>query len=82
MKKAESDYVYLFLAGLNQAFDELRSRILGKTPLTSLRETFSEVKREETRRKVMLTHQESKSVPNVESSVGLSSADEGMRLIK
>ena len=54
MKKEESDRVYLFLAGLNKEFDEVRSRILSKNPLPTLRETFSEVRREETRRKVML----------------------------
>ncbi|KAK3017341.1 hypothetical protein RJ639_007522 [Escallonia herrerae] len=56
MKKEECDRVYLFLAGLNRDFDEVRSRILGKKPLPSLREAFSEIRREETRRKVMLTN--------------------------
>lgn len=46
--------MYLFLAGLNQDFDEVRSRILGKTPLASLREAFSKIRREETRKKIML----------------------------
>ena len=54
MKKEENERVYLFLTGLNQEFDELRSRILGKNPLPTLRETFSEIRREETRRNVML----------------------------
>ena len=53
-KKEENERVYLFLARLNREFDKVRSRILGKNPLPSLRETFSEVRREETRRKVML----------------------------
>ncbi|KAK3025234.1 hypothetical protein RJ639_044582 [Escallonia herrerae] len=51
MKKEECDLVYLFLAGLNRDFDEVRSRILGKIPLPSLCEAFSEIRREETRRK-------------------------------
>ncbi|XP_040940733.1 uncharacterized protein [Gossypium hirsutum] len=54
MKKEENERAYLFLAGLNKEFDEVRSRILGKKPLPKLREIFSEVRREETRRKVML----------------------------
>ncbi|XP_075088312.1 uncharacterized protein LOC142170326 [Nicotiana tabacum] len=41
MKKEENERVYLFLAGLNQGFDEVRSRILEKKSLPSLRETFS-----------------------------------------
>ncbi|KAK5785059.1 hypothetical protein PVK06_039604 [Gossypium arboreum] len=54
MKKEENERAYLFLAGLNKKFDEVISRILGKKPLPKLREFFSEVRREETRRKVML----------------------------
>ncbi|KAL3532166.1 hypothetical protein ACH5RR_005687 [Cinchona calisaya] len=46
--------VYLFLAGLNNEVHKVRSRVLGKKPLPTLREAFSEVRREETRRKVML----------------------------
>ncbi|XP_070057489.1 uncharacterized protein [Nicotiana tomentosiformis] len=53
-KMEENERVYLFLAGLNQEFNEVRSRILGKNPMPSLHETFSEIRREETRRKVML----------------------------
>ncbi|XP_040950839.1 uncharacterized protein [Gossypium hirsutum] len=54
MKKEENERAYLFLAGLNKEFDEVRSRILGKKPLPKLRDIFSEVRREETRRKVIL----------------------------
>jgi len=53
-KKEENERVYLFLARLNREFDKVRSRILGKNPLPSLRETFSEIRTEETGRKVML----------------------------
>jgi len=53
-KKEEYERVYLFLARLNREFDKVRSRILGKNPLPSLRETFSEIRTEETGRKVML----------------------------
>ncbi|RVW18846.1 Retrovirus-related Pol polyprotein from transposon RE1 [Vitis vinifera] len=68
-KKEENDRVYVFLAGLNHNLDEVRGRILGRKPLPSIREVFSEVRREEARRKVMLTDPEPKSNPEIESSV-------------
>lgn len=52
-KRKENDGVYVFLAGLNQELDKVRDRILGRKPLPSIRDIFSEVRREETRRKVM-----------------------------
>ena len=56
---------YDFLAGLNPSLDEVRGRILGIKPLPSLDEIFSEVRREEHRKVVMLG---STSVPSIESS--------------
>nr|XP_016452871.1 PREDICTED: uncharacterized protein LOC107777375 [Nicotiana tabacum] len=53
-KGEENEKAYLFLAGLNRDFDEFRSPILGKNPLPSIRETLSEIRREESRGKVML----------------------------
>ncbi|KAG2725978.1 hypothetical protein I3760_01G090300 [Carya illinoinensis] len=53
-KREENDRVYMFLAGLNQSLDEVRGRILGRQPLPYIREAFSEVRREESRRKIML----------------------------
>ena len=44
----------MFLAGLNKELDEVRGRILGKKPLPSMQEVFSEIRREEGRRIVML----------------------------
>lgn len=44
-KKREESESVPFLAGLNREFAEVRSRILGKNPLPSLRKTFSEVGR-------------------------------------
>ena len=67
-KREENDRVYVFLAGLNHNLDEVRGRILGRKPLPSIREVFSEVRREEARRKVMLTDPEPKSNPEIESS--------------
>ncbi|KAI4357161.1 hypothetical protein L6164_001128 [Bauhinia variegata] len=52
--KTKKKRVFQFLARLNKSFDDVRSRILGRTPLPSTREVFSEVRREASRRKVML----------------------------
>ena len=53
-KKMVDKYrVYDFLAGLNRDLDEVRGRIFGVTPLLVIDEVFSEVRREEYRRKVM-----------------------------
>ena len=50
----EKERIYTFLLGLNKDLDEVRERILSIKPLPNVREVFSEVQREETRRKVML----------------------------
>ncbi|KAL5779663.1 hypothetical protein ACOSQ2_010400 [Xanthoceras sorbifolium] len=46
--------VFKFLLGLNKELDEVHGRILGTKPLPTLRKSFSEVRREESRKKVML----------------------------
>ncbi|XP_073284992.1 uncharacterized protein [Primulina huaijiensis] len=46
--------VFKFLLGLNKNLDEVRGRMLAIKPLPTIREVFSEVRREESRRKVML----------------------------
>lgn len=46
--------MYMFLAGINKNLDEVRGRILGKRPLPSLREVFSDVRRGEKQRKAMM----------------------------
>ncbi|XP_019056073.1 PREDICTED: uncharacterized protein LOC109115911, partial [Nelumbo nucifera] len=53
-KKIERGRVFVFLAGLNKELDEVRGRILGRKPLPTIREVFSEVRREEAWRQVML----------------------------
>ncbi|XP_074556441.1 uncharacterized protein LOC141812295 [Curcuma longa] len=53
-KTMEDDRIYKFLAGLNIEFDEVRGRIIGRPPLPSIGEVFAEVRREESRRSVML----------------------------
>ena len=53
--------VYDFLAGLHQELDEVFGHILGLKPLPVIDEVFDAVRREETRRKVMLTESPSPS---------------------
>ncbi|KAJ9700568.1 hypothetical protein PVL29_006057 [Vitis rotundifolia] len=54
MKTMEDNRIFKFLAGLNVEFDEVRGRIIGRQPLPSIGEAFSEVRRKESRRNVML----------------------------
>lgn len=72
LKRQENDRVFVFLAGLNNCLDEVRGRILGKIPLPILRETFSEVRREEARQSVML----GKSPSITESSAMVAKSNE------
>ena len=53
-KKMENERVFEFLAGLNCELDDVKSKVLSRQPLPSIREVFSEVRREENRRRVML----------------------------
>ncbi|XP_030551316.2 uncharacterized protein LOC115755880 [Rhodamnia argentea] len=50
----EADRIFKFLAGLRNEFDEVRGRILGRQPFPPIGEVFYEVRREESRRSVML----------------------------
>ncbi|KAA8530837.1 hypothetical protein F0562_005539 [Nyssa sinensis] len=55
----EGKRVFKFLLGLNKNLDEIRGRIIGVKPLPSLREAFSEVHREESRKNLMMgSHQQ------------------------
>lgn len=58
----ENARIFKFLAGLNDEFDEVRGRILGRQPLPPLGEVFSEVRREECRRNVMMKKKEDEPV--------------------
>ena len=53
-KKMENERVFEFLTGLNRELDDVRSRVLSRRPLPSIGEVFSKVRREESRRKVIL----------------------------
>ena len=68
----------MFLAGLNKDLDEVRGRVLGKTPLPTLRETFAEIRREEARQGIMMgkTPQSSESEG---SALATRNPDEGKR---
>ena len=50
----EKERVFKFLLGLDKSLDEVRGRILGTKPLPTIREDFSEVRREESRKKLMM----------------------------
>ena len=53
-KTTEDNRIYRFLVGLNVEFDEVQGRIIGRSPLPSISNVFSEVRREESCRLVML----------------------------
>ncbi|KAG6492981.1 hypothetical protein ZIOFF_047953 [Zingiber officinale] len=53
-KTVEDSRIFKILASLNVEFDEVRGRIISRRPLPSLGEVFYEVRREESRRNVML----------------------------
>lgn len=52
-KREENDHVYMFLVRVNRNLDEVKVRILGRKPHPSIREVFSEIRQEESRKKVM-----------------------------
>ncbi|KAG6652065.1 hypothetical protein CIPAW_06G157600 [Carya illinoinensis] len=45
-KLVENARIFTFLAGLNDEFNDVRRRILGRQPLPRIGEVFSEVRRE------------------------------------
>ncbi|KAI5391234.1 hypothetical protein KIW84_076180 [Lathyrus oleraceus] len=67
-KMVDVSRVFKFLAGLNVDFDEVRGRILGRNLIPPIGEVFSEVRREESRRQVMLGKNTSAVPPPVERS--------------
>ncbi|KAI5424588.1 hypothetical protein KIW84_030681 [Lathyrus oleraceus] len=54
LKRQENECVFIFLVGLNKDLDEVRGRVLRKTSLPTLRETFAEIRRDETRQGIMM----------------------------
>ena len=65
-KTIEKKRIFKLLLGLNKNLDEVQGRILGMKPLPNIWEAFSEVPREESRKKVMMGSQN--STPAIESS--------------
>ncbi|RVW57098.1 Retrovirus-related Pol polyprotein from transposon TNT 1-94 [Vitis vinifera] len=63
----EQKRLFKFFLGLNRELDDVRGRIMGIKPLPSLREAFSEVRREESRKKVMMGSKE-QPVPTLDAS--------------
>ncbi|KAF7825205.1 Retrovirus-related Pol polyprotein from transposon TNT 1-94 [Senna tora] len=55
-KLVEENRLYKFLLGLNETFEDVHGRILGRSSLPSLKETFSEVRPEESRKKINNTN--------------------------
>lgn len=53
-KIVETKRVFKLLSGLNKDLDEVRGRVLSIKPLPSLREAFSAIRHEKSRRKVMM----------------------------
>lgn len=60
----DKEYVYDFLIGLNIENDHIRAQVLGREPFPSLRQTYSHVQQEESRRNAMLTHSRSTMIPD------------------
>jgi len=74
-KMQEKERVFNFLQGLNSDLDEVQGCLLGIKPLLTLREAFAEVRREESRRRVMLVSAE----PNTRSALAVTRKEENLR---
>lgn len=53
-KLIEKEHVYDFLVGLNDVFNQIRIQVLRRDPFPSLRQKYSYVQQEESRRSAML----------------------------
>ena len=77
-KKIERDRVFVFLVGLNKELNEVRGRILWKKkPLQTIREVFSEVRREKVRRQVMLKNNDEQKIDGKGSTLMARGIDPG-----
>ena len=54
-KRIVEDHIYIFLTGLDHSLDQVSSRVLATSPLTSLEEAYSLVHREVQRQVTMGT---------------------------
>ena len=73
----EQKRIFKFLLGLNNSLDEVRGRVLGTKPIPSIREVFLEVRREESRKKVMLG-----SLVKTEPNSNVTTADSSALVVK
>lgn len=69
------DRVSDFLAGLNIVLDEVRGRLSGLKPVPSIDEAFTEVRRKESRKRVMLGHNRDLVTLGIDSSAMASKTD-------
>ncbi|GAA0148238.1 hypothetical protein LIER_07739 [Lithospermum erythrorhizon] len=53
IQQLEKGRVFEFLTGLNNDLDEVRGRIVSRSPFPNTKESFSEVRREEKRRRII-----------------------------
>ena len=78
----EDDRFYVFLAGFNHNLDEVRGRIIGRKPLPRIRDVFSEVRREECRKNVMISNNRSETENSALVTKGFTSLGEEKRYNK
>ncbi|KAJ0010983.1 hypothetical protein Pint_34347 [Pistacia integerrima] len=67
-KIVDTGRIFKFLAGLNVEYDEVHGRIIGRNSLPPIGEVFAEVRREESRRHVMLGKKTTCSTTSMEGS--------------
>ena len=56
-KRTTEDRIYIFLVGLDHNLDQVNGRILDASPLPSLEEAYSQVRREEQTQLIMGTEE-------------------------
>ncbi|XP_073295853.1 uncharacterized protein [Primulina huaijiensis] len=67
-KREENDRIFMLLAEIHRNLDDVKGRILGRRLLPSIREVFSEVRLEESRRKIMNNNAPSAADPSSDMS--------------
>lgn len=70
----EREHPFDFLHGLNPELDEGHGRLFGVKPFPTFRESFAEVRREESRKRVMMNHSSQDPHP-LETNTSLCSRD-------
>ena len=59
----QEDRVYVFLDGLDECLDRVRSDVLQMKPFPTVEQAYAHVRREDTRQSIMLTNTTSISSP-------------------